>query len=90
MCFEYRFLFRYVSASLLSEICKGLRQERDKGQHFLDFFSLTRTALLGEWFSPLFFPRITPHSTQHLDVLLGTFGISEKCAIGNTKSPLLL
>lgn len=77
-----------TSASLLSEICKGLRQEGDKGQHFLDFFSLT-----GQLFSRngfLTFFKNHPHSTPHLDIPLGTFGISEKCAIGNTKSSLLL
>lgn len=50
-----------TSASLLSEICKGLRQEGDKGQHFLDFFSLTGQLFSRNGFLTFF----KNHPTQH-------------------------
>lgn len=67
---------------------RGWGRRGTKGNIFLTSLASQDSSSLGMVFS--LFSKITPHSTPHLDMLLGTFGISEKCAIGNTKSPLLL
>lgn len=70
-----------TSASLLSEICKGLRQEGDKGQHFLDFFSLT-----GQLFSRngfLTFFQKSPHTALCTwTYSLGPLGLVKSVLLG--------
>lgn len=69
-----------TSASLLPEICKGLRAI--KRQRLLDFSSLA-----AEQSSPGVLSSLdtTPHCTLSLDSLLGTFGISKKCTDQESK-----
>lgn len=71
-----------TSASLLPEICKGMRAV--KRQRLLDFSSLAAERSSPGVLSSL---DITPHCTLSLDSLLGTFGISKKCTDQESKVP---
>lgn len=71
-----------TSASLLPEICKEERGQKATFPWLLSHSCravLSRTAFLTLWTSPL--------SVLCLDLLLGTFGISEKCTDQESQVP---